>query len=155
MEKMKIIDMNEKHIPELAQLEKICFSQPWSEKSLSEELDNRTAHFLVAESDEKIAGYIGIFVVCESCYVSNVAVFPEYRRQGVAKQLIERACVVAEENGAESISLEVRPSNAAAVSLYGSVGFEEVGIRKNFYRAPVEDALIMTRTLTKKTENQV
>ncbi len=155
MEKMKIIDMNEKHIPELAQLEKICFSQPWSEKSLSEELDNRTAHFLVAESDEKIAGYIGIFVVCESCYVSNVAVFPEYRRQGVAKQLIERACVVAEENGAESISLEVRPSNAAAVSLYGSVGFEEVGLRKNFYRAPVEDALIMTRTLTKKTENQV
>ena len=155
MEKMKIIDMNEKHIPELAQLEKICFSQPWSENSLSEELDNRTAHFLVAESDEKIAGYIGIFVVCESCYVSNVAVFPEYRRQGVAKQLIERACVVAEENGAESISLEVRPSNAAAVSLYGSVGFEEVGLRKNFYRAPVEDALIMTRTLTKKTENQV
>ena len=155
MEKMKIIDMNEKHIPELAQLEKICFSQPWSEKSLSEELDNRTAHFLVAESDEKIGGYIGIFVVCESCYVSNVAVFPEYRRQGVAKQLIERACVVAEENGAESISLEVRPSNAAAVSLYGSVGFEEVGLRKNFYRAPVEDALIMTRTLTKKTENQV
>ena len=152
---MKIIDMNEKHIPELAQLEKICFSQPWSEKSLSEELDNRTAHFLVAESDEKIAGYIGIFVVCESCYVSNVAVFPEYRRQGVAKQLIERACVVAEENGAESISLEVRPSNAAAVSLYGSVGFEEVGLRKNFYRATVEDALIMTRTLTKKTENQV
>ena len=83
----------------------------------------------------------------------KAAMFPML--QGVAKQLIERACVVAEENGAESISLEVRPSNAAAVSLYGSVGFEEVGLRKNFYRAPVEDALIMTRTLTKKTENQV
>lgn len=147
MIQMKIIDMNEKHIPELAKLEKICFSQPWSEKSLAEELDNRTAHFLVAESGDNIVGYIGIFVVCESCYVSNIAVFPEYRRQGAAKQLIESACAAAEENGAESISLEVRPSNAAAVSLYESVGFEEVGLRKNFYRAPTEDALIMTKTL--------
>ncbi len=147
MIQMKIIDMNEKHIPELAKLEKICFSQPWSEKSLAEELDNRTAHFLVAESGDNIVGYIGIFVVCESCYVSNIAVFPEYRRQSAAKQLIESACTTAKNNGAESISLEVRPSNTAAVSLYESAGFEEVGLRKNFYRAPTEDALIMTKTL--------
>lgn len=149
MKNIEIKKMTREHIPVLAKLEKVCFSTPWSEKSLEEELDNHTAHFLVAEADGEIAGYIGLFVVCESCYISNVAVFPEYRRQGVATRLLGSASELAAENGAESISLEVRPSNEAAVALYSGLGFDEVGLRKNFYRSPAEDGLIMTKELTK------
>ena len=148
-----IVPMEEKHIPVLAELEKICFSQPWTYEQLYEELDNRTAHFIVAEADSETAGYMGIFVVCESSYVSNIAVFPDYRRQGLGKRLIGEAVRIALENGAQSLSLEVRPSNTPAVKLYSSLGFEEVGLRKNFYRNPTEDGLILTKTL-EKAENK-
>lgn len=147
MNEIKLVPMNEGHISELARLEKICFSQPWSEKSLSEELENRVAHFLVAEVDGRAVGYIGIFVVYESSDISNIAVFPEYRRHGVGKLLLRGACDVAKRNGAESISLEVRPSNEGAIALYNSLGFEEIGLRKNFYRNPTEDGLILSKKL--------
>ena len=142
-----IVPMGKEHITRLAELENCCFSQPWNEQNLSEELDNHTAHFIVAEKNDDIAGYMGIFTVCESCYVSNIAVFPQYRRQGIASLLIDNACRIAVENGAESISLEVRPSNVSAIALYTKKGFEEVGLRKNFYRNPTEDGLILTKTL--------
>lgn len=148
MSKIIIKNMADNHIRTISELEKICFSQPWSENSLSEELDNRTAHFLVAENETgTVMGYIGVFVVCESCYISNVAVFPDFRRSGVGKALLDAASETAKEFGAESVSLEVRPSNTAAIQLYISSGFEEVGLRKNFYRSPVEDALILTKEL--------
>ncbi len=147
MENIIIKNMNKDHISILAELEKSCFTQPWSEKSLAEELNNRTAHFLVAEKKTgEIMGYIGVFVVCESCYISNIAVFPQYRRQGVGKTLINSASETAKKLGAESISLEVRQSNTAAIMLYNMSGFEEVGLRKNFYRDPQEDGLILTKT---------
>lgn len=145
MDNIKIIPMSSMHIPKLAELEKICFSQPWSEKSLEEELDNHTAHFIVAvNQNEKIMGYMGSFVVCESCYVSNIAVFPDFRRKGVGRALIKATFRMAHKEGAESVSLEVRPSNEAAIALYTSMGFEEVGLRRNFYRDPAEDGLILT-----------
>lgn len=144
-ENIKIVPMTAKHIPELVRLEKMCFSTPWDEKALSDELENHTAHFLTAVNESgDVLGYIGAFIVCESCYISDVAVFPQYRRNGIGKTLIETLCRLAGEMGAESVSLEVRPSNHAAISLYSSMGFEEVGLRKNFYRAPEEDALILT-----------
>ncbi len=146
MSNIEIVPMKAEHIPVLAQLEKLCFSQPWSEKSLAEELDNRTAHFLAAVSDDVIMGYIGAFTVCESSYISNIAVFPQHRRKGIGRLLLRKAAEQARKKGAESISLEVRPSNTAAISLYKSEGYEEVGLRKNFYRDPNEDALILTLT---------
>ena len=147
-EMIKIVDMNALHIPALAQLEKICFgSCAWTEQGLADELTNDTAHFLVAENEEGVAGYIGIFVVCESCYVSDIAVYPQFRRQGVASALIKKASADAAVLGAQSISLEVRPSNEAAVKLYRSLGFDDIGLRKRFYRDPEEDALIMTKVL--------
>lgn len=91
-------------------------------------------------------GYIGAFTVCESCYISNIAVFPQHRRKGIGRLLLRKAAEQARKKGAESISLEVRPSNTAAISLYKSEGYEEVGLRKNFYRDPNEDALILTLT---------
>ena len=154
MSKFTLVPMSEKHIAELARIEKICFSQPWSEKSLREELDNRTAHFLVAEDGGIVVGYIGVFIVYESCDISNIAVFPEYRRQGIGRRLLEGAFEVAEKGGAESISLEVRPSNCGAIELYRSVGFEEVGLRKNFYRNPTEDGLILSKKLINKENGE-
>ena len=144
---IEIQPMNCEHIPTLARLEQLCFEHPWSQQALADELDNRTAHFMVAVRDGEIMGYIGVFVVCESCYISDIAVFPEFRRQGAAKALLDEACRKARQLGAESVSLEVRPSNAPAISLYTGQGFEEVGLRKKFYRDPPEDALILTKTL--------
>ena len=141
-----LTQMQSGHLEKLAELEKICFSsQAWSYKSLEDELTNPTAHFFVAEVDEEVAGYIGMYIVCENCYVTNVAVFPQYRRQGVARALIKMAMLTADAMETDFISLEVRPSNEAALSLYRSFGFEQNGLRKNYYKNPTEDALIMTK----------
>ncbi len=140
-----IVPMCEEHIDALAELEKVCFSQPWSREALAEELENDSAYFFVAETDGKVAGYVGFIITAGQSYITNVAVLPKYRRSGVATMLLERLFDIAEGYGLEFISLEVRPTNAAAISLYSSLGFEEIGLRKNFYRNPTEDALIMTR----------
>ncbi len=141
-----LTQMQSGHLEKLAELEKICFSsQAWSYKSLEDELTNPTAHFFVAEVDEEVAGYIGMYVVCENCYVTNVAVFPQYRRQGVATALIKMAMLTADAMETDFISLEVRPSNEPAISLYQSFGFGQNGLRKNYYKNPTEDAWIMTK----------
>ena len=137
--------MQKQHLDDVARLEQVCFTQPWSYKSLEEELENDTAHLFVALCDDKVAGYISVYVVLESCYVNNIAVFPEYRRQGVGTALLKMAMLTADAMGTDFISLEVRKSNAEAISLYEKLGFEEMGLRKNFYRHPTEDALIMTK----------
>lgn len=141
--------MQKQHLDDVARLEQVCFTQPWSYKSLEEELENDTAHLFVALCDDKVAGYISVYVVLESCYVNNIAVFPEYRRQGVGTALLKMAMLTADAMGTDFISLEVRKSNAEAISLYEKLGFEEMGLRKNFYRHPTEDALIMTKLFTR------
>lgn len=145
MNNIMICEMKREHLDSLVELEKICFSQPWSYKSLEEELTNDTAYFYVALIDDEVVGYIGLYIVCESCFVTNVAVFPQYRKQGIATALLRRAFLTATSHGTDFISLEVRKSNIAAISLYKSLHFEEMGLRKNYYRNPPEDALIMTR----------
>lgn len=146
---LTLVRMEREHLEAVAQLEKVCFSQPWSYKSLEEELDNDTAHFFAALSEGRVAGYIGVYVVYESCFITNIAVYPEFRRKGVGRALIKTAMVTAGSMGADFISLEVRKTNYAAISLYESLGFEEMGLRKNFYRNPTEDALIMTKIFTR------
>ena len=145
--KVNIIPMNADHLEELEKLERICFSRPWSRKMLAEELENQCAAFLVAEEPltHKVVGYAGLMVMADEGYITNVAVFPEYRRRGIAAQIIKVFCDFAQGNHLAFLTLEVRPSNAAAISLYNSFGFEEVGRRKNYYDLPKEDALILTR----------
>ena len=141
-----ISKLEREHLEKLAELEKICFStQAWSYKSLEEELTNPTAYFFTALVSGEVAGYIGMYIVCENCYVTNVAVFPQYRRQGIARALIKMAMLTADAMETDFISLEVRPSNKAAIALYKSFGFEQNGLRKNYYKNPNEDALIMTK----------
>ena len=158
MEKMhvNIVPMTADHLGELERLEKICFSRPWSRKMLAEELDNECAAFLVAEDPvmKEVVGYAGLLVMADEGYITNVAVFPEYRRRGVAGQIIQVFDNFARGNRLAFLTLEVRPSNAAAIALYKGFGFEEVGRRKNYYDLPKEDALILTKEYTYEEDAQ-
>ena len=147
MDHVKIVPMNEGHLEELERLEKLCLSRPWSRRMLAEELENQCAAFLVAEDgvSGKVLGYAGLLVMADEGYITNVAVFPEYRCSGVAAKLIEVFENFARGNRLAFLTLEVRPSNAAAIALYRRFGFQEVGRRKNYYDLPKEDALILTR----------
>lgn len=148
---LTIAQMQKKHLQDIADLEKMCFSTPWTYENLAEELNNDTAYFFVAlDEDEEVIGYIGVSVVADSCFVNNIAVYPACRRQGVGTALMKIAIMTADARGTDFISLEVRESNFAAIALYQSLGFEEMGRRKNFYRRPQEDALIMTKVFTRK-----
>ena len=144
---VKIVPMTADHLEELEKLERICFSRPWSRKMLAEELENQCAAFLVAEDSVsgRVLGYAGLMVVADEGYITNVAVFPEYRRQGIAAQILQVFLQFAAANHLAFLTLEVRPSNAAAIALYQGFGFEEVGRRKNYYNLPKEDALILTK----------
>ncbi len=139
---MRIIPMNEQHISDIARLEQLCFSEPWSTDGLRTELSNPKAHFLTAvTTDNCVAGYVGMHQILDEGYIANVAVFPEYRGQKVASQLIAELQKLPD---LSFISLEVRVSNLAAIALYEKMGFVRAGIRRGFYSAPVEDGLIMT-----------
>ena len=145
---VRIVPMNADHLEELEKLERICFSRPWSRKMLAEELENQCAAFLVAQDSitQQVMGYAGLLAMADEGYITNVAVFPEFRRQGVAAKLIAVFENFARGNKLAFLTLEVRPSNTAAIALYKGFGFEEVGRRKNYYDLPKEDALILTKT---------
>lgn len=142
---LKIVPMATAHVSALAEIERLCFAEPWSEESLRQELDNPCADFLVALAGGEVAGYAGLFIVAGDCSIANLAVVPEYRRRGVASALLEAAESRAKSRDCDYITLEVRRSNAPATALYESRGFTIVGERKNFYRNPDEDAVIMTK----------
>lgn len=138
---MIIKTFTEKHLDDVYEIEKICFSNPWSREDLTAQIDNETSHFLVAIVDDKVVGYMGLQIFSGEGYVTNVAVLPEYRRQGIAQKLISSQL----ENEMSFITLEVRESNLSAISLYKKMGFENVGIRPKFYSNPTENAIIMTK----------
>ena len=152
MKQVKIVPMAAEHLDRLEQLERMCFSRPWSKKMLAEELDNQCAAFLVAvePETEKAVGYAGLLVVADEGYITNVAVDPSCRRQGVAAQLLQVFDNFAKCNHLAFLTLEVRPSNAAAIALYEGFGFREVGRRRNYYDLPKEDALILTKYYTEE-----
>lgn len=127
----------------IADLEKECFSEPWSEKAVKESVLSGT-EFILFEDNEKILGYAGIQIVLDEGYITNIAVTASARRQGVGSALVKALKELSKEKELSFISLEVRQSNTAAITLYDKLGFKTVGRRKNFYTAPIEDALIMT-----------
>lgn len=140
--------MKAEHIPEIAEIERLCFSLPWSENALGDELDNVNAHFLTALTFGRVSGYIGVIEICGEADITSVAVHTDFRRMGIGKKLLDTAEKQAAERKCESITLEVRESNTAAISLYSGSGYSPIGIRKNFYEKPTENAVLMTKQLT-------
>ena len=152
---MLIREMTLQDVPAVAEIEKMCFSLPWSEQSLIDSVKREDTMFLVCEEfDEKnsddtgdensnIVGYIGMYLSFDEGDITNVAVSPAHRKKGYGEALVSKAKELAKEKQLEMILLEVRVSNAPAISLYKKMGFEELGIRKKFYEHPVEDAIIM------------
>lgn len=138
-------EMKAEHVPQVAQLEKLCFADPWSEMSIASELQNLWAYWLVAVQDDMVVGYIGSQSTIDETDVMNVAVHPDWRRQGIAEQLIENLIEELKKRGSHALMLEVRASNTPAIALYGKIGFRQVGLRKNYYRNPKEDALILRK----------
>lgn len=151
---VRIVPMNADHLDQVAELERICFPDPWSRNMLAEELDNALSAFLVALDDEDhVVGYAGVQVILDEGYITNVAVRPECRRQGIAGKLLQVFLDFAQGNQLAFLTLEVRASNYDAIALYGSRGFRSVGRRKNYYEHPREDAIIMTKEFHYGTEN--
>lgn len=142
---MEILKMNETHVPGIAEIERLCFSDPWSENSIAGELTSRLSHWLVAVEGEQVLGYIGSQSVLGQSDMMNVAVHPDHRRQGIAEALILALSTDLMALGNNCLTLEVRASNAPAISLYEKLGFDRVGRRPNYYRHPKEDALIMRK----------
>ena len=140
----KLVPMDRSHIKEIAQLERECFSTPWSEAALEEELYNPLCSFIVAQRpDGAVLGYAGLHVAADEGYIDNVAVRSDYRQQGIADDLVDVFVRFGQANLA-FLTLEVRPSNTPAINLYMKHGFAQVGRRKDYYRDPKEDAIIMT-----------
>ena len=144
MMNITIEKMGESHIEKLAVIEKECFSTPWSENALREELGNSFARFLVAVCDGEVSGYIGAHNILGEVYITNVAVSQKHRRKGMGEKLINSLISLCESENAEFITLEVRESNKPAINLYKKMKFKDVGKRKNFYENPREDAILMT-----------
>ena len=137
--------MTADHVSQVAELEKICFSDPWSENSITYELTNPLSLWLVAVEGDKVAGYVGSQSVMGESDMMNVAVHPDFRRQGVAEKLVLELVAALAKNDNHCLTLEVRASNVSAISLYEKLGFAQVGLRKNYYRNPKEDALILRK----------
>lgn len=150
---VRIVPMTADYLDEAAELERLCFSDPWSRNMLAEELDNDLSALLAALDDSgRLVGYAGLQVILDEGYITNVAVRPECRRQGIAGKLLQVFLDFAQGNRLAFLTLEVRASNYDAIALYGSRGFRSTGRRKNYYEHPREDAVIMTREFFHGTE---
>ena len=142
-----IVPMNEAHVAQIAALEARCFSTPWSENSVASELQNPWSLWLAEVQDGKVLGYVGSQMSPPEADVMNLAVSPEARRQGLGEKLMKALCTALGEKQIESLSLEVRASNEAAIALYMKLGFVQDGRRKEYYVNPREDALILRKEL--------
>ena len=140
-----VVPMTEAHVAQAAALEQVCFSDPWSENSVRSELENPLSAWLIALEGETVVGYVGSQTVLDEADIMNVAVAPGYRRQGIARLLLERLEEALRTRKVHSLTLEVRASNEPAKALYASLGYVQVGRRPNYYFKPREDALILRK----------
>lgn len=144
---MRIVKMQPEHVAFVAEMERQCFSDPWSEKSVASELNNPLSLWLIAEVDGVVAGYVGSQTVLDSADMMNLAVSQSFRRQGIGERLVNCLTEELKEKGVKTLLLEVRISNEPARELYQKLGFEVVGKRPRYYEKPREDALILRKEL--------
>ena len=143
---MQIIKFSAEHVREAAEIEKLCFSEPWSEASLMMLAEGGYGTGVACVEDGKLVAYAGMVSVLDEGEIVNVATHPDYRRRGYGRAVIDEILRLAREREIITLTLEVRASNTAAQALYTSAGFCAVGMRAGFYSHPREDAVIMTRT---------
>lgn len=148
----EIVRMTEEDVAAVAELEKKCFAVPWSEKSFHDEMKNKLAVYFVAKADGRCIGYAGFWNVSGEGGITNVAVLPEYRRQGIGSMLIAEMIKTAVKLRLDLLTLEVRKSNIAAQGLYKKYGFDIIGERKRYYSDNGEDAWIMTKIFADNEE---
>ena len=129
----------------IAELEKQCFSDPWSVKSIASELENPLSLWVVAMDGKDLVGYVGSQSVLGWADMMNLAVAPDYRQKGIAQSLVNELIVRLQQNKVTCLTLEVRASNVPAISLYDKLDFVPVGRRPNYYHNPKEDALILRK----------
>lgn len=144
---MEIVRMTMKDVDEVAAIDRICFTVPWSRNSFVDEINNKLAIYFLAKTEQKIVGYCGFWNVAGEGDITNIAVLPQYRRQGVASRMMEEVIRCALSLGLSVLTLEVRESNQAAQKLYERYGFRKLGVRKRYYSDNREDAWIMTKEL--------
>lgn len=139
---MEIKRFTDDYVSAVAEIEKSCFSNPWNETAIKAELENHCSEIYIAVENGIAAGYANIYTVLDEMDIVRVAVHPDFRRQGIAKAILEFAL----KNKHGAVYLDVRESNHPAISLYKSLGFADTGIRKNYYTNPTENAILMKRT---------
>ena len=144
MNPLQILPMDEQSIPQVHELEEICFASPWSKRSLRQMLNDPLAVCYTAQSGGEVVGYIGMHCIFGEGHILNLAVAPTHRRRGIANILLETLLTYARKHDFTLLTLEVRASNMAAIALYWGLGFISVGLRRGYYDTPREDALIMT-----------
>lgn len=148
-----IVLLNEDYINELVELEKICFEDPWSLNMFLGDLRSAdTCYFGVFNENGSLIGYCGMWMTVDGGEITNVAVRPDYRRKGIASSLVDNLIKICKVNNLFFINLEVRESNCKAISLYNKLGFEKVGLRKNYYKNPTENAVLMTKNLDERID---
>ena len=150
--KYRLVPMDKSHLPQAAAIERLCFSHPWSEALLAQELDDEMISLIAAQGEgDVLLGYGEVRVVLDEGTLEKIVVAPSFRRQGVAEEIL-RAYLRFGCAHLAFLTLEVRESNVPAIRLYQKLGFQTVGRRKNYYRAEREDALLMTITFSQETK---
>ena len=144
---MKIIKMDLHHVEQVAQIERACFSDPWSEKAIAGEITNPLSMWFVAMDGDRVIGYIGSQSVLGEADMMNVAVSEEFRGKGIGEKLVVSLIDGLKENDVYRLTLEVRVSNTPAIKLYEKLGFNPIGRRPNYYYHPKEDAFILGKEL--------
>ncbi len=142
---MIIREMTAEDVFLAADIEKLCFVHPWSEHSIESEMSGENSIFLMAFDEDKAVGYVGLSAVLDEGYMGNLAVIEEYRRKGIGRSLMNELLRICKDKDFSFVTLEVRESNLPAIKLYLSLGFERAGVRKNYYKEPKENALLLTK----------
>ena len=148
MNDFEVRELTPQMLGEAAEIEKLCFSEPWSPEALLYMCKSPNTHAVAVIIEGKLAAYGGCEFVPPEANIVNIATHPDFRRRGCAAAVIDSLEEFLSSKGVDSIFLEVRASNAPARALYEGKGFAVVGVRKNYYRFPTEDAEVMLKTIS-------
>lgn len=146
MEEIIFDTLKPEYVSGIAQIEKLCFTTPWSENQITSEIENPLTVYSVAVLDNKVIAYGGYWGVAGDAQITNIAVHPDFQGMKIGSQILENLLNTAKNRGDSQLTLEVRESNQKAINLYKKYGFETVGMRKNYYEGK-ENAILMTKLI--------